>query len=617
MISRLSILALVVACLLGGIGTVAASKPAADVRVVIDISGSMKRTDPRNLRRSALGLLVRLLPSDTRAGVWTFGHSVDVLLPLAPVDQAWRARGLEQADRIDSNALLTDIPAALEAAAAGHGDSASVVDVILLTDGVVDVSKSAADNAAARQRLVEEIAPRMRDAKVRIHAVALSSEADAALLEQLALTTGGTFAVAETAAALQQIFVQALDAAAPAEHVPLTDNRFLVDATIEELTALVFHRGRPLVLMAPDGTRHSASQHPSNFNWHVADGYELITISKPFEGEWQMEAETEAGSRVTIVSNLSLDAESLPTYLFPDEPPLLRATLSERGAPLARPDLLKLVTVSGRIRRRDDGERWQVELEPAGEATYEARLPMLTEPGAYEVGIVADGKTFQRRWQQLVTSREHFQLQSTTTDESPARHHLRIERLNPAVDLERSELSVVHEGSAVEPLRTEAGWELMVPIAAARRVYEIEVAMHLQDGHKAKWRAGEVVLEGEQVTRAAPEPIATAASIDTTPTMSAKEAPDLAPEQVAPSTAATPDWRRWAIYGGIALGNLLLLGLAVFAVRRILGSGKSPVLEESPEATDSEPTAAATRPAAAPAPAIPLDDLALDVIDLD
>ena len=52
-----------------------------DVRVLIDISGSMKKNDPANLRQPALRLFISLLPSDTQAGVWTFGQWVNMLIP--------------------------------------------------------------------------------------------------------------------------------------------------------------------------------------------------------------------------------------------------------------------------------------------------------------------------------------------------------------------------------------------------------------------------------------------------------------------------------------------------------------------------------------------------------
>ncbi len=115
----------------------------ADVRVIIDISGSMKKTDPQNLRKPAVDLIVRLLPDDSKAGIWTFGQSVNMLVPHRVVDQAWRTEGSKKAAAINSVAMFTNIGAALEKAT---DDSAAPArdyrrNVILLTDGVVDINQ--------------------------------------------------------------------------------------------------------------------------------------------------------------------------------------------------------------------------------------------------------------------------------------------------------------------------------------------------------------------------------------------------------------------------------------------------------------------------------------------
>ena len=51
-----------------------ASSVQGDVRVLIDISGSMKKNDPNNLRIPAVNLLTEIIPDGARAGVWTFGQ---------------------------------------------------------------------------------------------------------------------------------------------------------------------------------------------------------------------------------------------------------------------------------------------------------------------------------------------------------------------------------------------------------------------------------------------------------------------------------------------------------------------------------------------------------------
>src|SRR5690606_40448355 len=82
----------------------------ADVRVGIDISGSMKQNDPGNLRRPALELLVQLIPKDSKAGVWLFGEDVDVLMPNQVISERWRVDASEGASLISSSSLYTNIP---------------------------------------------------------------------------------------------------------------------------------------------------------------------------------------------------------------------------------------------------------------------------------------------------------------------------------------------------------------------------------------------------------------------------------------------------------------------------------------------------------------------------
>ena len=86
-----------------------AQEERADVRILIDVSGSMKQNDPLNLRRPALRLLVGLLPSETRAGVWTFGRYVNMLIPLGQVDSAWKSKARKSSDSIASPGQFTNI----------------------------------------------------------------------------------------------------------------------------------------------------------------------------------------------------------------------------------------------------------------------------------------------------------------------------------------------------------------------------------------------------------------------------------------------------------------------------------------------------------------------------
>src|SRR5690606_1041845 len=105
MISRLSLIVLVAAAFCVP-GIQAAEQPSnvapAEVRWLVELSGSMRQHDPHHVRRPALRLVARMLPDGARAGVWTFGRLVHALVPLAPVDGAWRQRAVSQVGQIRS-----------------------------------------------------------------------------------------------------------------------------------------------------------------------------------------------------------------------------------------------------------------------------------------------------------------------------------------------------------------------------------------------------------------------------------------------------------------------------------------------------------------------------------
>ena len=112
------------------------AEQAVDVRLLIDVSGSMKRNDPNNLRQPAVELLVELLPEKSTAGVWTFGKWVNMLIKHRDVDQSWRAMARDEAQNINSVGLYTNIGTALEKAAydIAYTDAKQNKHIIYLTD---------------------------------------------------------------------------------------------------------------------------------------------------------------------------------------------------------------------------------------------------------------------------------------------------------------------------------------------------------------------------------------------------------------------------------------------------------------------------------------------------
>lgn len=627
-----------------------------DVRVIIDISGSMKQNDPNNLRRPALELLVQLFPEGSKAGVWTFGQWVNNLVPSKPVNESWRAAAASAATKINSVAMRTNIPEALRKASSDLDklDPRYKVHMILLTDGMVDVSKSAAENTRARQVILDELLPSIRDANITIHTVALSSNADQQLMERLAVETDGLAAVAQSAEDLRRIFLQAFDAAAPAEQLPIEGNNFLVDASIDEFTALVFKKDptEAAMLISPAGNRYQAGDANSDLKWFSQDNYDLITVSGPQAGEWSIQADLEPDSRVTIVSNLSLQVSRLANSQFVGDRARLAVVLREQGDNIQDAGFLELVDVRVTVSRRSDDERWELSLSeldsvPAN-GVFSTDLDMLNSAGVYDVSVQANGKTFQRRQTQTLEVRDDFALSIKSDKASePPTHQVSLVLHNPLVSTRGIAVSgsITLPDGSLEPgpsiVKGDRRWQLSLPPSEQSGYFlvNLEATGNYMSGEPFAFsRAAEI--EHVVVGSALPKPLIPA------PLPIPKPAPQAAPEAAAePEPPAPPavepapepvkavepepeesfDIKTIGLYAGIAIGNVLILVLGYFAFKMIRGgSNKSSVLEADDEqeetVDDMEPeledeSAEDQSEALDDDPGADIDDMAMDEIE--
>ena len=97
-----------------------------DVRILIDVPGSMKTNDVHNLRIPAVRLGAELMPLGAKAEIWTFSERVEELIPSNPVDKQWKADAIRATNRIHSRGQFTDIETALSTATKGWDPSGGV-----------------------------------------------------------------------------------------------------------------------------------------------------------------------------------------------------------------------------------------------------------------------------------------------------------------------------------------------------------------------------------------------------------------------------------------------------------------------------------------------------------
>jgi uncharacterized protein (TIGR03503 family) len=105
--------------------------------------------------------------------------------------------------------------------------------------------------------------------------------------------------------------------------IPLLDNRFRIDHKVDKITLLFFRtRGAPaVVLVKPDGSKLYATQalKDEGLDWFDELSYDLITISNPTPGPWQVVGSIQPNSRIMVMGEIDLHVDPLPPLLFRGE----------------------------------------------------------------------------------------------------------------------------------------------------------------------------------------------------------------------------------------------------------------------------------------------------------
>ncbi len=531
-----------------------------EVRVLIDVSGSMKRTDPRNLRVPALKLLLELLPPDTRAGVWLFADDVEPLIPPAPVDDRWKRQAQRLSARIHADGRLTDMEKALTAATRDWRTKEANGNrhLILLTDGMVDVAGGAEADAASRQRLLTRVLPELQRAKVHLYTIALSDRADHALLKQLAVATDGWNEVAASADQLHRTFLKIFKKAVPRDTLPLENNRFQVDTGVREFSLLVFRQpdSPPTELVKPSGQRWTFEDHPASVRWHREANYDLVTVADPMPGQWQLIARLDPDNQVMIVTDLKLRVEPLPNYLVGGESLTVAAELTDHDRRITRENFLRLVHF--RLRREDD-ESAQWPLNPAEDpGMFAATLEPPAQPGTYTFTLTAASNTFQRRWEQSVeVIANPVELDLALPEQVGGDAVVRLIPDPHVIDLKSFRATAVPENGrpvSLVPIG-EGHWEGRIPVGAEAMTVTLQAEAQDHAGRPLPLAFKPLTLE---VQAASPTEAEETETVE-------EEDPEAELEEELLEEETTPQWWRAAAIAGA--GNLVLALLGFLAWR--------------------------------------------------
>lgn len=434
-----------------------------DLRVLIDVSGSMKKNDPHKLRAPALRLLVGLLPEGSESGIWTFAQYVNMQVKHGRVDSRWKKRARLESEKIHSRGLFTNIEDALKKASFGwnHADTNTRRNLILLTDGMVDISREAKKNEASRQRILNEIIPAFKKAGVRIHSIALSDGADKALLKQISGVTGGSYVQVDNANSLERAFLKLFEKTTPADSLPIKGNRFKVDTSVQDMTVLVFRKeSEQVALTTPQGKTIDYHKHPHNFSWSQEQSYELITVKKPAAGEWVVKGSIDPDNRVMIVTNLKLNTRELPPSILAGDEFRVEAELLDKGKHISRKSFLNLVTFEVEV----NGEQ-RYPLNDSGKGAdrhkndghYSADIIGKLSAGEQSLIIRAKGATFEREFRYTLDNFLSIMDVKLSEDETAENFYLSIIPHLEILDPESVEIELTLEAGDKLDINQEPG----------------------------------------------------------------------------------------------------------------------------------------------------------------
>lgn len=612
-----------------------------DVRIIVDISGSMKKNDPENLRLPAVDMLSKLLPDGSKAGIWTFGQFINMLVKHREVDQSWKQDASAKSSGINSLGQYTNIGEALEKAAYDKNYSTTgkyQTHVILLTDGMVDIDRDPKVNERERSRIINEILPVYQKAGFIIHTVSLSDKADKKLMDKLALVTGGQSVVAKTADELMDIFLQIFNRAVPQEELPFEGNAFLTDSSIEEFTALIFREpmSPETTLFAPDKSEYTKDTEDKNISWYRTDKYDLITVKQPLEGEWRVLADLEPKSRITVVSDLSLRVKSIPSNLMVNDVVDFSLAFREDNKVVDRAEFLDLLDINVTVNSMDAAgglkETWSKQLSDGlvpGNGIYNTLLKRFNEVGEYEVIVDVDGKTFKRRSVQRVDVRTPFKVETQTINKGDnTQFNIEVIPQSGSIDIASTQV--------VAKLKPPQGSTLIKPFKLTNdQVWALSIKPEDEGIYRVTIRITTTNNNGDTndiIPKALAFSYPVADDFFEEPTNDVEDAVIIEEPEPAPITDVSPiepktieentddkeeieqkqpanndsNMMQWILYGVIGLVNLIIIGVIFFLYRKFVKPKKEASVDDA---------AVEQVEAAPPVDELPMDEMVIDELD--
>jgi hypothetical protein len=376
-------------------------KKSLEVRVLVEVSDRMVISDPNNHRVAALKLFIKLLPNNANAGIWMFDGATTELMKTAKSGISWKTQALKNVDKVHANGKTADIERALAVASLDwvQKNPKESRHIILLTDGKITSGRTKADNLASKQRILNYQITRLKAADVSVHTIGFSEDADVKFLDAIATETVGWFDVAKTAEQLEKTLLRVNKRLVEKNRIPLVANKFIVDETVRQFTAVVFRKEGfgSTQLDDPEGMDFGRSSDRVGVTWHREKKFDIVTVTKPMEGEWRLIAPNDPNNEIFITSNLQMALDDLPKEIYAGSDTRIRILMTDRGKLLRNSNVLSVIDATVEItNKRGDKEVFEMEQDMITGGYFFVDLGKDFKVGPYELIVRAVGNTFER-----------------------------------------------------------------------------------------------------------------------------------------------------------------------------------------------------------------------------
>ena len=378
----------------------AEEKPPLDTVVIMDSSGSMKQTDPKQLRKPAAKLFISLLGEQDKLSVVSFSSQA---WPITFLTQLNKQRNINNAlratDKVSHKGIHTNIHSAISKGIELLKNSDQLNRepiIILMSDGQMDVGNKA-KSAQLRQQIFDELLPQLIEHNIKIYSIAFTEQSDQELLQEIADATDGRYALAASDDVLHKVFSKIFEQTKEPDMLPLNENRFVVDPSIKEVTIIANKQSESsqIYLQQPDGKKINSTFKSEKIKWFISSSFDMITIKAPTAGEWKILFSDE-DNRAYIVTDIKLRTEfSFNTESYQPEI-IIKSWFVQNEETEANLELLESMQLTLEIEHPDE----TIETFPIEPANEEGQFIVNYKPeldGYYGASIIAKSRTFQRQ----------------------------------------------------------------------------------------------------------------------------------------------------------------------------------------------------------------------------